>query len=136
MIQGIKSKDVEKWWHHVDAYINKALERQSLGEFTSNDIKMLCQSQDMQLWVNWDNGVNAVGITQILNYPQSNTLLMFLLGGDNMDMWKQEGWDLLNAFGKANNCKHIQIYGRKGWGNYLKDYGVKEQGRIFYKEIA
>ena len=74
MVQGILSTEVDKWWEHVEIYIERALEY-GLGEYKPEDIKALCMSQDMQLWIMWDRGVKGAFVTQILNYPQFSVLL-------------------------------------------------------------
>jgi len=134
MIQGILSKDVEKWWSHVEPHITNSLQH-GVGEYTSDDIKWACQQQEMQLWVKWNDGVQGAFVTQILNYPQFPILLVLLLGSKDFIDWRDEADELLKAFGKDNNCKYVEFFGRKGWGNYLKDIGYKEQTRMFSKEI-
>ena len=135
MIQGILSKDVEKWWSHVEPHITNSLQH-GVGEYTSDDIKWACQQQEMQLWVKWNDGVQGAFVTQILNYPQFPILLVLLLGSTDFIDWRNEADELLKRFGKDKGCKYIEFFGRKGWGNYLKDIGYKEQTRMFSKEIV
>ena len=89
----------------------------------------------MQLWVKWNDGVQGAFVTQILNYPQFPILLVLLLGSKDFIDWRNEADELLKRFGKDKGCKYIEFFGRKGWGNYLKDIGYKEQTRMFSKEI-
>jgi hypothetical protein len=135
MIEGVLSKDIDIWWKYVDKYISSALEY-GVGEYTSQDIKELCKKKEMQLWVKLDKGVEGAFITQILNYPQMNILLVLVLSGKNFKSWRNETDELLQGFGKENNCKYIELFGRKGWGNYLKDINYKEQVRVYSKEIV
>jgi len=135
MIEGILSKDIDTWWEHVDGYIKSALEY-GIGEYNSNDIKELCKNKKMQLWVKFDKGVRGAFVTQILNYPQMNILLVLLLSGKEFKTWRNEADELLQRFGKDSNCKYIELFGRKGWGNYLKDINYKEQVRVYSKEIV
>lgn len=134
MIQGIQSKDVEKWWQHCEPYIKDAL-KYGVGEYTPDDIKFMCQEQHMQLWIKWDNGVKGCFVTQVLNYPQFPILLVLLLASNNFN-WRDEADELLIKFGKDKGCKYLEFFGRKGWGKYLKDIGYKEQTRMFSKEIV
>jgi len=136
MIQGITSDYVEQAWEYVEDYIADSL-KHGVGEYTTDDIKQLCQSKQMQLWIKWDDEeVKGAFVTQILNYPQMKILLVLLLGGNDFIKWRDEVDEVLLKFGKEHNCKYVEFFGRKGWGNYLKDINYKEQVRMFSKEIV
>jgi dissimilatory sulfite reductase (desulfoviridin) alpha/beta subunit len=91
----------------------------------------------MQLWVKYeDDTVRGAFVTQILNYPQMKILLVLLLGGNDFIEWRDEVDEVLFKFGKEHSCKFVEFFGRKGWGNYLKDINYKEQVRMFSKEIV
>ena len=134
MIEGIKGENVETWGSLVEEYLNTAL-KYSLGEYSIDDIKNLCVSKDMQLWVKFDKEVQGAFVTKINKYPQKNLLLVILLGGDKSQEWRDEADALLNAFGKQHNCEYVELFGRKGWGKMLKDIDYKEVTRLFAKEI-
>jgi hypothetical protein len=136
MIQGITSDYVEQAWEYVEDYIADSL-KHGVGEYTTDDIKQLCQSKQMQLWIKWDDEeVKGAFVTQILNYPQMKILLVLLLGGNDFIKWRDEVDEVLQRFGKEHNCKFVEFFGRKGWGNYLKDINYNEQVRMFAKEIV
>jgi len=134
LIEGIKGENVETWWSLVEEYLNPAL-KYSLGEYSIDDIKNLCISKDMQLWVKFDKEVQGAFVTKINKYPQKNLLLVILLGGDKFQEWRDEADALLNAFGKQHNCEYVELFGRKGWGKMLKDLNYNEVTRLFAKEI-
>ena len=67
MIEGIKGENVETWWSLVEEYLNTAL-KYSLGEYSIDDIKNLCISKDMQLWVKFDKEVQGAFVTKINKY--------------------------------------------------------------------
>jgi len=134
LIEGILSKDVDMWWGYVDEYIKSALEY-GIDEYTSDDIRELCKNKQMQLWIKFDKNVQGAFVTQILKYPQMNILLVLLLSGKEFKIWRNETDELLQRYGKENDCKYIELFGRKGWGNYLKDINYKEQVRVYSKEI-
>jgi hypothetical protein len=138
MIQGIQSAFVEQAWTYVEEYIVNSL-KHGIGEYTPEDIKQACIENRMQLWVKWDDEASdttGAFVTQILNYPQLNVLLVLLLGGKEFLEWREEVDELLHRFGKEHDCKYVEFFGRKGWGNYLKDINYKEQVRMFSKEIV
>ena len=136
MIVGIQSGEVDKWWSHVESYVAKAL-KYGVGEYTTDDIKQACKEAKMQLWVYADEKNRGVFITQILNYPQLNILLVLLLSGDNFKEWRDEVDELLTRYAKEKDCKFVELYGRKGWGKaFLSEINYKEQVRLFTKEIV
>jgi len=135
LIEGILSKDIDMWWGYVDEYIKSALEY-GIDEYTSDDIRELCKNKQMQLWIKFDKNVQGAFVTQILKYPQMNILLVLLLSGKEFKIWRNETDELLQRYGKENDCKYIELFGRKGWGNYLKDINYKEQVRVYSKEIV
>ena len=135
MIEGIKGESVETWWPLVEEYLSSAL-KYGLGEYSIEDIKKSCKSRDMQLWVKFNKeGVEGAFITKISKYPQKNLLCVILLGGNEFIEWRDEADALLNAFGKEHNCEYVELFGRKGWRNMLKDIDYKEITRLFAKEI-
>jgi len=136
MIQGIQSKDVGDAWQYAEKFVADAL-KHGIAEYVPEDIKLMCQDRRMQLWIKWDDkGPIGAFVTQILNYPQLKVLLVLLLGGKTFIEWRDEVDEILIGFGKENDCKYIEFFGRKGWGNYLKDINYKEQVRMFAKEIV
>ena len=136
MIQGITSDYVEQAWEYVEDYIADSL-KHGVGEYTTDDIKQLCQSKQMQLWIKWDDEeVKGAFVTQILNYPQMKILLVLLLGGNEFIKWRDEVDEVLLKFGKEHNCKFVEFFGRKGWTKFLKDINYKEQVRMLSKEIV
>ena len=135
MIYGVKSGEVDNWWFLVEKHIKAAL-KYGLDEYTSEDIKELCKKQEMQLWVYGSpEELKGCFVTQILNYPQMKILLVLLLAGKDFKKHLEEVYELLNRFGKDKDCKFMEIFGRKGWGSYLKDLEVKEKVRMYTKEI-
>jgi hypothetical protein len=136
VIHGIQSKDVNDAWQYAEEFIVDAL-KHGIGEYLPEDIKLMCQHQRMQLWIKWsDKGPIGAFVTQILNYPQLNVLLVLLLGGKTFLEWKTEIDEILVGYGKEHNCKYLELFGRKGWKNYLKDINYNEQVRMFAKEIV
>jgi hypothetical protein len=136
MIHGIQSKDVNDAWQYAEEFIVDAL-KHGIGEYLPEDIKLMCQDRRMQLWIKWnDKGPIGAFVTQILNYPQLNVLLVLLLGGKTFLEWKTEIDEILIGYGKEHNCKYVEFFGRKGWKNYLKDINYNEQVRMFAKEIV
>jgi hypothetical protein len=135
MIHGIQSTQVDEVWADVEHYINRSL-KYGLGEYEAEDIKELCKARQMQLWIMFDGKVKGAIVTQILKYPQFSILLGLLISADNFIEWRDKVDETLIGFGKDKDCKYLEFFGRKGWGNYLKDINYKEQVRMFSKEIV
>jgi hypothetical protein len=135
MIEGIASKDVEIWWPYVQEYLNEAL-KYGLGEYSIDDIKNACISRNMQLWVNIGSNLEAACITKINKYPQTNILVILLLGGKSFDSWCDEGDYIMTAYAKENKCNHIQLFGRRGWINKMNKLNYDHKKMVLTKEIV
>jgi hypothetical protein len=127
---------VEDIWPKVQGYIDSALEY-SIGEYLHTDILELIMSGQMQLWCVGDgNEIIAAYTTQIRNYPQLNTLLVHTLGGSNFHKWGRLMEESLYQLARLQNCSHLEVYGRKGWGRLLgREANFKQQYVVLTKEI-
>lgn len=121
---GVPSEHVDAVWHLVERFISRALEY-SDGEYWPEDIKALCASREMQLFVFGDgSGVKGAGVTQIIKYPRKTYLDMVLWASDapfeefGPHLAKIEEW--AKALGAVP-----RLFGRRGWGKKLTGYAPK-----------
>ena len=127
---------VEEIWPKVQSYIDSALEY-SIGEYLSTDILELIMNDQMQLWCVGDgNEIIAAYTTQFRNYPQRKILLVHSLGGSKLREWGRLMEKSLYQLAKLQNCSHLEVYGRKGWGRLLgREANFKQQYIVLTKEI-
>lgn len=127
---------VENLWPTVEGYIESAL-KHSLGEYLSSDIFNLVMKRQIQLWCVVDGTkIIAAYTTQFRSYPQLNTLLVLTIGGSSFFKWGRLMEESLYQFAKQQNCSHLEVYGRKGWGRLLgRQANFKQQYVVLTKEI-
>lgn len=128
VFQGVTSDKVEAIWPFVEPLIERALFKAADGCYFAEDVKALCQSADMQLWVGYGKELELVVVTQIVPFPQKRVLNLFLVSAANGQM-KKHWWHYkpyLEAFGREKGCEMVTGYGRRGWTKryYAEDYEV------------
>lgn len=120
---GIPSDEVAEWWPHLAPMITKALERTGvISDITTDDILEFLEDQDMQCWVAHDGeSVLAVGITQIMIFPQRKVLAIPYVGAiyGTIEDWLKHIEDL-KQFAREKGCTAIRGWGRKGWVKMLR----------------
>ena len=129
VITQVPVEDLEFIWSQVKPQIEKALD----GSYSSYDILEYIKQNRMQLWISWNDGIEASFVTEVCDYPQLRVLRWVLAGGSNMESWLDLVTSKVEDWAKRNNCQRLEIVGRKGWTKVLRDY--KPQAVYFVKEI-
>jgi len=94
------------------------------GKFNSEDIAEELKAGVLLLWIVADDMVPIAAITtRIVRYPQCNALAMDWLGGSRMREWLPQANETLLRYAKQNDCTHLECYGRKAWGRWLRRFG-------------
>ena len=129
VITQIPVEDLEFIWSQVKPQIEKALD----GSYSSYDILEYIKQNRMQLWISWNDGIEASFVTEVCDYPQLRVLRWVLAGGSNMESWLDLVTSKVEDWAKRNNCQRLEIVGRKGWTKVLRDY--EPQAVYFVKEL-
>jgi hypothetical protein len=129
VITQVPVEDLEFIWSQVKPQIEKALD----GSYSSYDILEYIKQNRMQLWISWNDGIEASFVTEVCDYPQLRVLRWVLAGGSNMESWLDLVTSKVEDWAKRNNCQRLEIVGRKGWTKVLRDY--KPQAVYFVKEL-
>jgi hypothetical protein len=116
--------DIDSVWHLIADKISK-VERNTCGKFKHSDILQQIKNEKQQTWLARDiqtDEVKMVCLTQILSYPQGNSLLIFYVAGSKRKDWY---WilDNIKEWAKEIGCKWVEMEGRMGW---LKDPELKD----------
>ena len=94
------------------------------GKFDPSDIKDSLDSGALLLWIAADNMTPVAAITtRIVRYPQCRALAMDWIGGSRMREWLPQAHETLLRYAKQNDCTHLEGYGRKAWGRWLRRFG-------------
>jgi len=129
VITQVPVEDLEFIWSQVKPQIEKALD----GSYSSYDILEYIKQNRMQLWISWNDGIEASFVTEVCDYPQMRVMRWVLAGGSNMESWLDLVTSKVEDWAKRNNCQRLEIVGRKGWTKVLRDY--EPQAVYFVKEI-
>jgi len=124
IISYVPPKNVHIIWGQVEPLLLKAV---MYDDFSYNGQNLLdgILQKDMQLWISWTHKVESAVLTQIIEYPKFKVCRWFLAGGSNMKKWLDQMTSQVEDWAKENNCKRIELVGRKGWIKKLKDYEAK-----------
>lgn len=119
----VAKKDVEKVWAQVEPMLLGALKK-NIPLWNTDDILEAVMKDEMQLWIAYDDDDKKLlgsVITQILVYPRGKLVNVFLLGGNNIKMWKDKMAEKIEAFAREEKCLYLQAIGRKGWQPLFPD---------------
>ena len=62
----------------------------------------------------------SAGVLEIINYPKFKACRIWLAGGNMKELLSF--YPKIQLFAKENNCKRMEIVGRKGWEKVHKDH--------------
>lgn len=139
MLYHIRQENIDTYWECAKPYIEKALKRNdSTSDYSLDDIRNSLIRGKMQLWIwPYDGEILAVGVSEILCYPQQKILSVPYAGAEKMTIeeWLEGSMDELIAFAKAHGCSGVKGYGRYGWIKRFKKFGRVRSEASFILEI-
>lgn len=110
--------DVAKTWPLAKDMIRAAIERTGLSEFADTEKDVLEGRQ--LLWLAISDHVEAAATTQLS--PGVCTLVA--CSGHQRERWLPL-FARIEKYAKAEGCKTMRLYGRKGWERVLSGYRVE-----------
>ncbi len=118
----VKPDNAPLIWHTVRPLIEKTLVHAE-GEMNSSDSLRMILNQDQQLWLGVeDDKVFLALITEIIRYPQKNTLRIINFSTqteEDMDTWYEQAVNILTEFGLKVDCTNLEAWCRKGFARKL-----------------
>lgn len=135
-IQPIPAQMVSQMWHYAEPYVKRALDHTS-GELRPDNLRSLCEHQDMQLWM-VVSGNRAVGAmtTEIVVYPHRKHLRVVTLAGSQFSEWIELADNTLVAFAAQMQCDAIEALVRKGFVPKLAPLDYRHKYSVLVKELA
>jgi len=121
----------DKVWPDIESYMIGAA-RYTHGRFKVEDIKHGLVKNNQQLWIAFNYNIKGAVITEIIQYPQMQALIMHFTGGKELPSWKNEMLATLQSYARDKNCDIIESYGRRGWERIFKNDGFKSKF-MFYE---
>lgn len=113
------------------------------GYTTSDDYLKHIEDKSHQLWIKLSEDREIIfyfmtTITEKLSGDRVLTVSSLASYDDNKNLsneFAEEVLDELDNFAFMNNCKSIQIEGRRGWKKILSPYGYKETSVTLTKKV-
>lgn len=135
-IKGIPHEAVGGLWRFAEPFIKRALDH-TFGELSAENVRQMCISRDMQLWmITKGQRVVGAGTTMIVPYPQMTVCRIVLLAGSEFDQWK----DMAHAFieiwaAEMMGIDDMECYVRKGFVPKLVEMGYKHRYSVLHKKL-
>jgi len=116
----IDPAQVYEFWPHVASLIRAAMEKGRLSSFT--DVEHSVRDGRALLWLAWNGeNIKAAAVTELSQANGERFCTIVACGGHDRAQWLPLLGDL-EAYGKAQGCAAMRIYGRRGWRKLLPEY--------------
>lgn len=109
-------------WAEVTPWLERALKRNT--RYDVDDVKGLIFNGSFQLWLAVDSEIQAVCVTELLQYPQEKWARVLILTGRKRGAWQGIYKDTIEKWAKAEKCTGVESFARKGWARVFKDYSL------------
>jgi hypothetical protein len=114
---------VHEIWPTVRPLLKAACYRTKLNAF--EDIEADILSGRSLLWMAWNGRtVESATATVLINSEIGKVCIITVCGGSDMKRWLPL-IDRIETYAKAEGCRRVRIYGRKGWLHVLDGYEEK-----------
>ena len=123
---------VREFWPHVAALIKAAMEKGRLSSFA--EVEHAVRNGNALLWLAWNGEtVKAAAVTELTHANDETFCTIVACGGHDRSQWLPllAG---LEAYGRAQGCAAMRIYGRRGWRKLLPEYRTTRV--LLEKELA
>ena len=130
----LKQSDIDVFWSYIYRILTNALIKSRwIERYPIDSLLDDLENGVLQCWIVSDErDIHGVAITQELEYPLGNSLMVFLLSGDRMSEWYKELNIKLVEHAKKNNIKWIDACAREGLGKkYLAEIGYKNHANHY-----
>jgi len=119
----IPSNRIDLVWDDVKDYIQSGVDSTN-GRVRLKDAIDFIKSKDWVLWVSVrDKKIEAIAITEILQYSQKKMCHVRIMSGENYANWVglEQG---IAEWAKSIGCHGMESIARKGWAKVFKEYDM------------
>lgn len=118
----VPPEDIGKAWPIARSLIKAAIEHNDLSEFDLVERDILSGHQ--LLWLVVSDRIEAAVTTHLIKGNDRPVCVITACAGSERERWI-ELRKKIEAYAKAEGCKCVRLYGRRGWERVLKDYRVE-----------
>jgi hypothetical protein len=114
---------VHEIWPHAAPLLCAACRRTGLNAFADLEADVLCGRG--LLWIAWDGRtIEAAATTVLIRSETGKVCIITACGGRDMKRWLPL-IDQIEIYARAEGCRRVRIFGRKGWLRVLKGFEQK-----------
>lgn len=119
---GVPADKIGEVWPHVGPMIAAACTRSS-GRYTAEGFKRRLLERDQQLWISWNEGLEALAITEIRTYHDTGLKSCIVVVGIGRSRRNWSKFHLLvGEWAKGQGCTLMEAITRPGWARELADF--------------
>jgi hypothetical protein len=109
-----------KFWPFVSPLIKAAMEKGRLSSYA--DVEHSVRNSSALLWIAWNGEkIKAAAVTELGQANGEKFCTIVACGGQERSQWLPL-IESLEKYGRAEGCKAMRIFGRRGWLKLLPDY--------------
>lgn len=114
---------VHELWPHARNLIKAAIDHTGLSDFDAVECDVL--RGDQLLWLAWSGtAIEAAATTKLIKIGERKICILVACSGHHRERWMELLGQLEN-YARAEGCKAMRLYGRKGWERVLSEYRVE-----------
>ena len=120
MIVKVSVENVTPLWPQLEPLIKSVVD--PIGTHDAEDVRRSLMTNFSHLWVQWSDKVEALVISEFINYPRGLWLRLWA-GAAREDIkgeWQQFR-PVITEWKNIHQCKGIEIIGRMGWLRVFPD---------------
>lgn len=114
----VDPRNIHEIWPQAKGLIRAAIEATDLSDFA--DIEAAVLSGDQLLWLAISDHIEAAATTHL----SRGVCTVVACSGHERERWLPLK-SRIEQYAKAEGCKCVRLYGRKGWERVLPDYRVE-----------
>jgi hypothetical protein len=111
---------IRKFWPHVLPLIAAAMKRGGITDLA--DVERAVLGGHALVWIAWNGAaIKAAAVTQLSTVNGERMCTIVACGGSDSKEWLPLLAEL-ERYAKAEHCRAMRIFGRRGWERLLPDY--------------
>jgi hypothetical protein len=123
-------------WNDLARMLAPAIDT-AKGRLVTSDLYLEIIDGTYVPWIVLQDGEPVAAFTtRVLPYPQRKALVVDWVGGQRMNRWIDAAIGVIKAQAEANDCQHIEGYGRLAWGRVLKRHGFEPEYTAYRMELG
>ena len=129
-IGGVHQDNVLSVWDRVEPLLARVVKPDT--GFRTDDVLTQLQIGNWQLWVIGD--FQGVVVTYVEVRPLEKVFFVRYIAGNYMNEWLDDWVKVQESFAKANLCKAVVFFGRRGWDKWQRRYKDYKQITTEYRK--